>query len=102
MYLEKTEITSYSLLLLGVSIDQLSTKVGISRYGLRESNILARTFMDFGVWGYMDLMICVALIVVSYFSYRRILNMKSNIVFFFPLISGIFRIIVGLMNLATF
>ena len=100
MHLEKTEITSYSILLLGVSIDQLSTRVGISRYGLIESNAWARIFLDFSVWGIMDLLICFALIGVSYFSYRKILGMKSNLVFIFPSISGIFRIIAGIMNIS--
>ena len=102
MYLDKTEITAYSLLLVGVGIDQLSTRLGISRYNLIESNALARTFMDFGIWGYMDLLVCLTLIGITYFSYRKIIDMKSNLVFLFPMISGIFRIIAGLMNISMF
>ena len=102
MNLGKTELASYSFLLLGISIDQFSTRLGLSRYNLVESNIFAARLMNFGVWGYYDLLVSLAFIGITYISYRKTLAMKNDLVFVLPVISGTVRLFAGLMNIVLF
>ena len=95
---EREEFASYLFLLLGVTIDQISTKVGISSYNLFEFNLISARLIELGVWGYTDTFICIMFIAITFLSYRLILEEKQKIVFAFPLITGIIRLLVGILN----
>ena len=96
--LKRVEITSYILLLLGVGLDQVSTRIGLSQYNLIESNFIANRLITLGLWGYVDLALCTAFIIITHLSYRIVLEERNNLIFAFPFISGAIRLLVGLMN----
>ena len=102
MNLDKLELSSYLLLILGVSTDQLSTRIGLSRYNLYESNVFAARLMDLGLWGYVDLFLCLFIIVMTRNLYNKHLEEKAELLFIFPLISGLIRLVTGLMNFSLF
>ena len=102
MSLERSEIFSYFMLISGVIVDNNSTKIGISRHSLLESNILSKTLMDFGVWGYTDFFICILLILITYHTYHNILGKESKLVIIFPFIAGLFRLFIGVLNVTLF
>jgi hypothetical protein len=102
MNLDKLELSSYLLLILGVSTDQLSTRIGLSRYNLYESNVFAARLMDLGLWGYVDLFLCLFIIVMTRNLYKKHLEEKAELLFIFPLISGLIRLVTGLMNFSLF
>jgi len=97
--IEKMEIGSYLSLALGLMLDHLTTKLGIINHNLYESNYFARTLMEIGIWGYVDILLCILFICVTYQSYRILLEKKHSFMFFFPFISGFIRILIGVRNL---
>ena len=98
--LGRDELTSYLLLLLGVTVDQISTKIGLTREYIYESNTIAAHLIEHGVWGYTDLLICIIFIAITYLAQRVIQEEKQKILFVFPLISGTIRLVTGIINLA--
>jgi hypothetical protein len=102
MRIEKMEGVTYLILVIGLTFDHLTTNIGIADHNLYESNYFARTLMEFGIWGYVDILLCIIFIYATYQSYRILLDKKHNFMFFFPLISGVIRILVGVQNLTLF
>jgi hypothetical protein len=100
--IEREEFTSYLFLVLGITLDQISTKIGLSNYNLLESNYITARLIDFGLWGYFDFLICTMFIAITYVSYRAFPEEKNKIVFAFPLITGVIRLLAGIMNLRLF
>jgi len=100
--IEKIELGSYLVLVLGLSLDHLTTNLGINNHNLIEANYFTRILMEIGVWGYVDILLCILFIGTTYQSYRIFLEKKHNFMFFFPFISGFFRILIGVWNLSLF
>lgn len=100
--LEDLETCSYLALILGVALDHVTTSLGITRFNLLEANIIAKSLMDLGVWGYVDMVLCLLFIMFSYLSYRKILQKQSNLMFVFPLSSGFIRLILSIWNVSIF
>ena len=100
--IETIELGSYLILVLGLTLDHLTTNLGINNHNLYETNYFARTLMEIGIWGYVDILLCMLFIWTTYQSYRILLEKKHNFMFFFPFISGFIRILVGVRNLTLF
>jgi len=100
--IETIELWSYLILVLGLTLDHLTTNLGINNHNLYETNYFARTLMEIGIWGYVDILLCMLFIWTTYQSYRILLEKKHNFMFFFPFISGFIRILVGVRNLTLF
>jgi len=100
--IEKIELGSYLVLVLGLSLDHMTTNLGINNHNLYEANYFARILMEIGVWGYVDILLCILFICTTYQSYRIFLEKKHKFMFFFPFISGSFRILIGVWNLSLF
>jgi hypothetical protein len=98
--IDKVETATYLLLIGGLILDHLTTFIGINYYNLYEANLIARILMEFGLWSYTDLIICISLIIVLRFTLQKYNNLK--IILIFPLTSGIIRTIVGVSNLLLF
>ena len=100
--IEREEFASYLFLLLGITLDQISTKIGLSRYNLLETNYITSKLIDFGLWGYLDFLLCIIFIAVTYVSYRVFPEEKNKIVFAFPLVTGVIRLFAGILNFRLF
>ena len=100
--IEKIEWVSYLILIIGFTVDHITTKVGMANHKLYESNMIARTLIELGIWGYVDIVICAIFIYVTYQSYRLLLQREHNYMFYFPLVSGLLRIMVGIQNISLF
>jgi hypothetical protein len=97
--IEKIEMVSYLILVLGLTLDHLTTNFGINNHNLYELNVITRTLMEIGIWVYVDILVCILFIFTTYQSYRIILEKKYSFMFFFPFISGFVRILIGVRNL---
>ena len=98
----RIEQFSYLVLMVGTAFDQITTKIGLSKYGLCEANALTLSLMNKGIWTAVDILICFVFIVVLHQSYRIVLEKKSNFLFVFPVISGLVRLSAGFMNMSLF
>ena len=99
---ETIEMGSYLILVLGLTLDHLSTNLGINNHNLYETNFFAKTLMEIGIWGYVDIILCILFICTTYQSYRILLEKEHKFMFFFPLFSGFIRILIGVRNLTLF
>lgn len=101
-HLENIETWSYITLILGVTLDNFTTKLGISNFNLYESNYITKSLMDLGLWSYFDILLCATFIIFSYKAYRILLQKQNKYMFIFPLISGSIRLLVGVWNISIF
>lgn len=97
--IEKIEMVSYLILVLGLTLDHLTTNFGINNHNLYELNVITRTLMEIGIWVYVDILVCILFICITHQSYRILLEKKHTFMFFFPFISGFVRILIGVRNL---
>jgi hypothetical protein len=98
--LENIEACSYLALVIGVTFDHITTNLGITRFNLFEANYITKSLMDVGLWSYVDVLLCILFIVVTYISYRVILQKENNFMFIFPFISGLLRILISVWNIS--
>jgi uncharacterized membrane protein len=87
-----------AMLILGVVLDQTSTRIGINLFNLTETNPITRDLMAKGGWLLMDLVTLTGLILIT-----RMLSesMDKRLIFLsrvFPLTAGAFRIFIATGN----
>ncbi len=89
----------FSIYVAGVFLDHLTTNIGMSVFGLKESNIYTQFLIENGLWVYVDIILFISFIsLISIFSDK--LTAKINRVFLlFPFISGFMRAMAGMWNL---
>ena len=95
----KLAFLSYFSYLVFISLDQVTTFIGLNRFSLNESNSVALFLIDNGLWSFVDNSLSFLLIVLSYILYDRVLNREHRFVLLLPLVSGSFRLYAGLSNL---
>lgn len=98
--INRIDSLTYLALLLGLTIDQITTFIGINYFNLYEANNIARSLMNIGIWSYVDILICLIFIKLLQFIINRF--KEGKILLIFPLLAGIFRILVGISNLLLF
>jgi len=89
----------FSIYILGVILDHLTTNIGISVFGLKESNIFTRFLIENGLWVYIDIILFISFIsLISLYSDK--LTVKINrVILIFPFISGFMRVMTGMWNM---
>lgn len=92
------EIIAYTTAVLGVIGDQVSTRLGMMRAGIFESNPFAAWLMGRGLWLPFDLAFLVISIFVPAYLVRRCDFKSSWITVCLPLISGVVRLFAAVMN----
>jgi hypothetical protein len=101
MYQEnKLPFLSYLSYLVFISLDQVTTFIGINRFSLQESNSVVLLLMDKGLWSIFDYSLSFLLIGLSYILYDKVLNREHRFVVLLPMVSGSIRLFAGLSNLA--
>jgi hypothetical protein len=92
---------TYIIASLGVICDQLSTRLGLTYPNIIESNVITRFLMKVNLWLVYDLSLLSITILTSYF-FIRIGNWKNKqLVLLYPMIFGLFRLFVSLLNFQT-
>jgi hypothetical protein len=93
---------SYILSPLGVFIDQISTRIGLTHPMIYEANQNVKILLDKGLWLYVDITIIFVMILIC----RLIVdnwNFKNRrVVFLGPLTFGILKTITGIRNLSLY
>ena len=100
--IESIEGYSYTVLVVGTLLDQITTKIGLNRLNLHEANFIAKNLIGLGVWSYIDIAICALFIILSHKAYRIVLKRQNKMIFIFPLVSGSIRLLVGIWNISIF
>jgi hypothetical protein len=94
---DRVEIITYYLLIGGLALDHITTFMGLEYYNLYETNLIVRKLIEMGIWSYIDVFVCVSLIILLRLSLKR--SNKYKEIIFLPFFSGIIRILVGISNL---
>jgi len=95
------KFTIFSFYGLSIMLDHLTTRIGISRIDLVESNPLTLLLMERGAWLYVDAAIFVGLIYTTHHLMGRSRN-ENKLFLLFPLVTGIVRLVAGVSNLMLF
>jgi len=95
-----TEIVSYLTAFLGMVGDQVSTRIGLTKPGIYESNQFAQALMERSLWLPYDLAVSAATIVVPVLLIRKFNRREKLIFLFLPLLTGVFRLICAVWNIA--
>lgn len=91
------EKLSYTFLTIGFSLDHVTTYIGLNICGIFESNYIVSSLMKFGLWFYIDSLLCLSLIYITRLFIKKYIEYKFIICF--PLISGLIRLLAGFINL---
>lgn len=95
-----TEIVSCLTAFLGMAGDQISTRIGLMRPGIRESNPFVQALMERGLWLPYDLAFSAATVALPVLLIRRF-DRREKLIFLFPtLLTGVFRLICAAWNIA--
>ena len=92
-------MAAYLLLLLGALGDWVSTTKGLSA-GFVEGNMLAASLMGSGLWIPADLIMVGTCILVPYLANRLVKSRAAKILYLFPLVAGLFKVAVSLLNIS--
>lgn len=98
MDLNRIEYVSLSFFGLSVVIDQVTTVIGLSR-GLVEGNTFTRYLMETGTWIFIDLAICVCLVLFTHLFIKHTRG-QYKFALLFPLITGFIRLLAGISNIS--
>lgn len=101
--METAEGVTYSILIIGTTLDQLTTRIGLKYPHINEVNPFSRWLQANNLWLILDISILILII----FPLSIILHERSNaknkiIVLFTPLVIGIVRIFVAAWNVLLF
>lgn len=88
---------TYLFLILGFFVDHISTTIGINYYNLYETNFIVRELLKYGLWGAVDLLICLLLILSIKLFVVKFQSFKFIIIV--PFFAGILRLMVGFSNI---
>jgi len=94
------EMGAYLLLVAGVAGDHLSTGLALARENIYETNPIALSLMNNGLWLPTDVALILVSIVASYIFMRVLKKPFSNYVLVYPALAGAIRLLVTVWNLS--
>jgi hypothetical protein len=100
LYSVRVEAFAYAIMILGVVGDHISTSVALSRDYIRESNPIALSLMDNGIWIQTDIILIVVSIFAVFALQRVIKNPSSRMILIIPVICGLVRLGVTFWNVS--
>jgi len=97
--MEIQEIVSYIVLIIGVAIDQISTRIVSAYSHIYEVNPFARWLQANGLWLISDVSICILIILpLSIILQEKTLKGRHTLILA-PMVVGFLRLILGISNL---
>ena len=98
LYDNRVEYSSYFIYLLGIFLDHVTTKIGVSNPHLMEANAVTNFLMQRGLWLTTNLLIfLVTMLLISYVLKKGDIG-HSYLVLASPTICGLVRIFIGIHN----
>jgi len=98
----KVEVFAYVTLLIGFLSDHLSTGIALSKENIIESNPVALSLMQKGIWLQTDLFLILVSVIATFMSLRIVKNPLAKTILVFPFVVGLFRFVVTLWNVSLF
>lgn len=96
---DRLVVITYILSVSGVFADQVSTRIGLTHPNIVELNHITASFLNIGVWLYIDITAVIITILVSHlvirywsFKFRRLITLL-------PLTFGALKLVTGISNL---
>jgi len=90
---------AYIVSLIGFSIDQISTRIGLTFPNVFERNQATVQLLNSGTWLYVDFFLALFTILVSHMVISRWGFKHRKFVALFPLTFGALKLLTGLLNL---
>jgi len=90
---------TYLVSILGCSIDQLSTRIGLTNSNLCELNPLTAFLMATGIWLYVDIAAVLMTILVSYLIIEHWSFKYKRFILLFPFTFGFLKLLTGISNI---
>ena len=90
---------AYILSICGIIMDQLSTRMGLSRPDIIELNPRAAYLMNLGIYLYFDMFIVFLIIILCYMMIKFWSFKNRWVILFLPLTFGILRLSTGILNI---
>ena len=100
LYSVRVEAFAYAIMILGVLGDHISTSLALSRNYVQESNPIALSMMNNGIWIQTDAILIVVSILAAFVLQRVIKNPSSRMILIIPLICGLIRLGVTFWNIS--
>ena len=98
LYDKRMEYSSYFIYLLGIFLDYVTTKIGVSNFHLVEANAVTSFLMQRGLWLTTNLLIfLVIMLLISYVLKKGDIS-HSYLVLASPTMCGLVRIFIGVHN----
>ena len=98
LYDNRMEYSSYFIYLLGIFLDHITTKIGVSNLHLTEANAVTNFLMQRGLWLTTNLLIfMVTMLLISYVLKKGDIG-HPYLVLASPTICGLVRIIIAIHN----
>jgi len=94
--LKKMVISFYGF---GILLDHITTNIGLNVFKVEEINIITFFLIENGLWMYVDLILFVFVISLLRFFSDKLTARNNMVVFIFPFLSGLIRMIVGIWNM---
>lgn len=93
------EYSSYLIYLLGIVLDYVTTKIGISHFHLVEANVLTHFLIQRGLWLTTNLLMFLVTMLITSLVLKNGDVKHSYIALASPTMCGMVRIFVGVQNL---
>jgi hypothetical protein len=90
---------AYLVSLIGFSIDQISTRMGLTFPNVFERNQTTVRFLNSGTWLYVDFFLALFTILVSHLVISKWGFKHRNLIALFPLTFGALKLLTGFLNL---
>ena len=98
-YNRRMEYSSYLIYILGIVLDYVTTKIGISHFHLVESNALTHFLIQRGLWLTTNLLMFLVTMLLTSLVLKNGDIKHSYLVLASPTMCGMVRIFVGIQNL---
>ena len=95
------EVFCYIMLTLGVSLDHISTEIGLRNLNIYETNPFVLMLMRNNVWWALDITLIISFCICTHYIIKVYYPTKQWLVIL-PLIAGLFRFSVGIYNVWLF
>jgi hypothetical protein len=97
-YNKRVEYSSYLIYFLGIFLDYVTTKIGVSNFHLIEANAVTIFLMQRGLWLTTNLLIFLVIMLSSSYVLKKGDISQSYLVLASPTMCGLARILIGVHN----
>lgn len=97
--MKMVRILAYILVVAGMILDQISTKIVLQSPNFHETNPHAAVMMSLGLWLPIDILLTILSVALPEFAIRHFTFQSRKALIAYPFTLGIIRLAAGLWNL---